>query len=113
MNKLRFLFIALAAAVISILSGCEEETPVQNPPRPVGFIELIEAYEAGKVFDSAEPASGNCKIIFADGSTLTVPGTAFIILQWFDIGKPSSEGGLGDIVANNLQAFVPFCREIE
>ena len=79
MNKLRFLFIALAAAVISILSGCEEETPVQNPPRPVGFIELIEAYEAGKVFDSAEPASGNCKIIFADGSTLTVPGTAFVV----------------------------------
>jgi hypothetical protein len=63
-----------------LLSGCGKEPQTQKEPQqPAGFVELVQAYKAGKVFQSAEHQDGNCVLGFTDGYRLTIAASAFEI----------------------------------
>lgn len=87
--------ISLLFSLILLLSGCEknEDTP-KEPQQPQGFRELVQAYQDGKVFDSAEHQNGSCVIRFSDGSSLTVAETAFEIHDC-RVGKPAKVDATG------------------
>ena len=63
--------------MIPFLTSCEEEVTEQKPEQPVGFRELVEAHEAGKVFSSAVYSDGSCTISFDDGLQIDIPETDF------------------------------------
>ena len=63
--------------MIPFLASCEEEVTEQKPEQPVGFRELVEAHEAGKVFSSAVYSDGSCTISFDDGLQIDIPETDF------------------------------------
>ena len=70
------LFLSLSL----LFSGCEKEADAQKTPeQPVGFVELVQAYKDGKIFQSAEHQNTSCVLSFTDGSKLTIAATAFEI----------------------------------
>jgi hypothetical protein len=79
MRKLYLIFGFLLTSLL-FLSGCQEKPEIpEGPEQPRGFVELIQAYKEGKVFDSAEHKSDCCVLRFTDGSNLTIAETAFEI----------------------------------
>lgn len=66
-------------ALVPFLSGCEKEPAPKEKEQPAGFVELVQAYKDGKVFQSAEHQNGGCVISFTDGYRLTIAATAFEI----------------------------------
>ena len=79
MKRFSTLILAIAVAVAAFLTGCEKEITVPQKKQPVGYVELIEAYEAGRVFSSAEQKSGKCSVVFEDGYKVDVDQKAFVI----------------------------------
>ena len=74
-----FFLIPLILLSLS-LSGCREEISASEQDKaPAGYLELLEAYEEGLSFSSAEHVSQGCVLTFGDGSMITVPETSFII----------------------------------
>ena len=72
--------MSLLLSLSLLFSGCEKETETQKTPeQPVGFVELVQAYKDGKVFQSAEHQNTSCVLSFTDGSKLTIAATAFEI----------------------------------
>ena len=60
------------------ITGCEKpEVKPEGPKQPEGFIELLQAYNEGKVFQSAVRQGEVCILTFTDGYKLTI--TAFHI----------------------------------
>ena len=60
------------------ITGCEKsEVKPEGPKQPEGFIELLQAYNEGKVFQSAVRQGEACILTFTDGYKLTI--TAFHI----------------------------------
>ncbi len=63
-----------------LLIGCREEINASEPEEvPAGYLELLEAYDAGMKFISAEHVPGNCVVTFEEGLKVTVPETSFLI----------------------------------
>ena len=71
MNRRPFLYILIISA-ISFLLGCEEAPSVQKMEQPAGFVELVKAYEDGRVFSSATHKGGACVLDFEDGYSLSI-----------------------------------------
>ena len=71
MNRRPFLYILIISA-LSFLLGCEEEPSVQKMEQPAGFVELVKAYEDGRVFSSATHKGGACVLDFEDGYSLSI-----------------------------------------
>ena len=72
--------MSLLLSLSLLFSGCEKEADAQKTPeQPVGFVELVQAYKDGKIFQSAEHQNTSCVLSFTDGSKLTIAATAFEI----------------------------------
>ena len=71
MNRRPFLYILIISALFFLL-GCEEEPSVQKMEQPAGFVELVKAYEDGRVFSSASHKGGACVLDFEDGYSLSI-----------------------------------------
>lgn len=79
MKRLPVIFLLLS---LSLLSACEKtggdaSEDVVKPPK--GFVELVQAYQDGKVFLSAEHTDAACILTFEDGYSLTIEETSFRI----------------------------------
>lgn len=78
---MRRLVILLSAIIFLsglTITGCEKpEVKPEGPKQPEGFIELLQAYNEGKVFQSAVRQGEVCILTFTDGYKLTI--TAFHI----------------------------------
>ncbi|MBO5418860.1 MAG: CotH kinase family protein [Bacteroidales bacterium] len=72
----KFLFLILLCLI-----GCQNETDEGNVPKePVpGYLELLEAHSAEKVFSKVLRGSDADVVIFEDGTRVTVPLTSFLI----------------------------------
>jgi len=76
------LFSFLAAAFLTsiiCLAGCGEKETISEKEQPRGYLELLQAYDAGMVFKSAEHKPACCVITFADNSKLTIFDSAILI----------------------------------
>ena len=76
------LYLVLGFLLFSVffMNGCQEKPEVPEAPKqPRGFAELVQAYNEGKMFDSAQHQPGCCILKFSDGSSLTISDTAFEI----------------------------------
>ena len=71
MNRRPFLYI-LIVSVFSFLLGCEEEPSAYETEQPAGFMELVKAHEAGRVFSSATHQGDACLLRFEDGYSLSI-----------------------------------------
>ena len=78
MRKLVILLSAIIFLSGLTITGCEKpEVKPEGPKQPEGFIELLQAYNEGKVFQSAVRQGEVCILTFTDGYKLTI--TAFHI----------------------------------
>lgn len=90
MNRFSTLILAIITAVLPSLTGCgEEEIATPQKKQPAGYIELIEAYEAGRVFSSAETSSDYCIVSFEDGYSIKVIQTEMAIKDHRNSTPPS------------------------
>lgn len=69
----------LALVAVWAVSCQEKEPQPADAAPPASYLELLAAYDAGKVFASAEQASGSCKVLFSDGSSVSVPASDFAV----------------------------------
>ena len=102
MNRFSTLILAMIMAAVPFLTSCEEgiDTPVEK--QPASYIGLIQAYEEGRVFSSAEISSGYCTVSFNDGFNIKVPQTEVEINDHTDSEPPkiTASGGwwkVGDV----------------
>lgn len=78
MRRLAILLLAIVFLSGLTITGCEKpEVKPEGPKQPEGFIELLQAYNEGKVFQSAVRQGEVCILTFTDGYKLTI--TAFHI----------------------------------
>ena len=78
MRRLAILLSAVVFLSGLTITGCEKsEVKPEGPKQPEGFIELLQAYNEGKVFHSAVRQGESCILTFTDGYKLTI--TAFHI----------------------------------
>lgn len=78
----RYLFqinFILAAVFVSMMMGCAVDPVTPDEEHSVCYLELIEAYESGKILSSAEHSSGKCTIMFKDGYKIEVPESDFVV----------------------------------
>lgn len=75
---LSFLTAAFLASIICLV-GCGEKETVPEKEQPRGYLELLQAYDAGMVFKSAEHKPACCVITFSDNSKLTIFDSAILI----------------------------------
>lgn len=73
MKRFSALVLAMMLAPVFILAGCEEKINSTQKKQPASFLNLIQAYEDGRVFSSAEIIAGNCTVKFEDGFDIKVP----------------------------------------
>lgn len=87
------LFYFIAAISFSIFLSCEkhpqEQTPSDNNLK--GYKELLEAYDAGKMFKMVQADAYADIVVFEDGSKITVPSTSFEIYDHTDTKVPVIE----------------------
>ena len=101
MKRILFIFAAIAAMTLS----CEKPEPDSGPDTGKacpGYKELLEAYDAGKVFKEVQPSAEVNVVVFEDGSKINVPVSSFMIhdhtktpapiveveagMQWWSVG---------------------------
>ena len=99
MKKIVYILISLV-----LLAACEKPEPgpdIDGKARP-GYKELLEAYDAGKIFKEVQPSAEVNVVVFEDGSKINVPVSSFMIhdhtktpaptvevetgMQWWSIG---------------------------
>ena len=72
MRKLSLILVFLLSSVF-LISGCQEKPHLpQKPTQPRGFIELVQAYKDGKLFEEAVRQPDSYVLKFADGYKLTI-----------------------------------------
>ena len=77
MKKIFYTLIAL-----TLLAACTKPEPdTGNTPEKklLGYTELLEAYDAGKLFKEVQASSDANVVVFEDGSKITVPVSSFQI----------------------------------
>ena len=71
MKRILLVFVFFSAAM---LASCEKPvSDVQDGDAPAGYRELLEAYDAGRLFQKAVNLTENTVVMFEDGSSVTVP----------------------------------------
>ena len=90
-------------AAASLMTGCGEGIDKPEKKQPASFLNLLQAYEDGRVFSSAEHTDTDCIITFEDGFNIKVPHTEISVKDHRNsrppVVKPS--GGwwsLGDVI---------------
>ena len=79
MKKL-YLILAVLLSSVFLLSGCQEKPDLpKKPSQPRGFLELVQAYKDGKVFEEAVLQSDSYVLKFTDGYRLTIAESDFKI----------------------------------
>ena len=73
MKRFSALILAMMMAAASFVTGCEEEIKSHEKKQPASFLILLQAYEEGRVFSSAELTDVSCVVTFEDGFNITVP----------------------------------------
>ena len=100
MKRILLILTAIAALTLS----CEKPEPgpdTDGKARP-GYKELLEAYDAGKIFKEVQPSAEVNVVVFEDGSKINVPVSSFMIhdhtktpaptvevetgMQWWSVG---------------------------
>ena len=100
MKRILLILTTIAALTLS----CEKPEPgpdTDGKARP-GYKELLEAYDAGKVFKEVQPSAEVNVVVFEDGSKINVPVSSFMIhdhtktpapkvevetgMQWWSVG---------------------------
>ena len=77
MKRILLVFAVVSAAM---LASCEKPvSDVQDGDAPAGYRELLEAYDAGRLFLKAVNLTENTVVMFEDGSSVTVPFSSFRI----------------------------------
>lgn len=75
--SLRIYSLIAIVCSLHLFCGCEKEPDGGELRQPVGFVELVEAHEDGKVFISASHEAGTCTLTFEDGYTLVIDEAEF------------------------------------
>ena len=77
MKRLLLVMIIVSAA---ILTSCERPgLDAQDEDAIAGYKELLQAYDAGKLFQKSVNLTENTLVMFEDGSSVTVPFSSFRI----------------------------------
>ena len=85
----RILYI-LSALSVALFISCDKPQPDGGQEkRLTGYIELLEAYDAGKLFKAVEASAGQNVVIFDDGSKIMVPASSFAIHDHRETAAPS------------------------
>ena len=71
------VFFVLSLALVLIMSGCSKEP--SGASQPSGYLELVQAYDAGCKFLSAERNASGVTISFSDGKNISVKDEDFMI----------------------------------
>lgn len=79
MRRLFPFIVSVIIASMFCLAGCEEKEAVPERKQPAGYLELLQAYQVGMHFLSAEHRQTSCVISFAEGYKLTVNESAMRI----------------------------------
>jgi hypothetical protein len=79
------MFVVLLLSLL--LHGCREKEDLPERTQPRGYLELIQAYELGMVFSSAEYQPYCCIVKFENGFQITVSDTSIQIHDCTD-SKP-------------------------
>lgn len=95
MNRFSTLILAMIMATVPFLTSCEEEIDTPEEKQPASYISLLQAYEEGRVFSSAEISSGYCTVSFKEGPAIKVPQTEVQINDHTDSEPPkiTTSGG--------------------
>lgn len=95
MRRILYFVAAIASAM---LVSCEKEQQEQPEPdkRLAGYDELLEAYDAGKLFKAVLHVNADADVVvFEDNSKVTVPKSSFEIHNHTDGGVPEIEAAPG------------------
>ena len=85
----RILYILSVLSAVLFIS-CEKPQPDGGQEkRLTGYIELLEAYDAGKLFKAVEASAEQNVVIFDDGSKIMVPVSSFAIHDHRETAAPS------------------------
>ena len=85
----RILYI-LSALSVALFISCDKPQPDGGQEkRLTGYIELLEAYDAGKLFKAVEASAEQNVVIFDDGSKIMVPVSSFAIHDHRETAAPS------------------------
>ena len=85
----RILYI-LSALSVALFISCDKPQPDGGQEkRLTGYIELLEAYDAGKLFKAVEASAEQNVVIFDDGSKIMVPTSSFAIHDHRETSAPS------------------------
>lgn len=77
----RIGILCFLCAAFLLLAGCRDDS-IENPSSSLpaeGYLDLLQAYEDGRVFVSAKHVTGGCQLSFEDGYSLKIPETSFMI----------------------------------
>ena len=76
MKRLLYIF----ALIASFCVACEKAPAGQDDAkRDPYYLELLKAYDEGKLFKAVQVTEGSNVVVFEDGSKITVPKSAFLI----------------------------------
>ena len=85
----RILYI-LSALSVALFISCEKPQPDGGQEKRLpGYRELLEAYDAGKLFRAVEASAEQNVVIFDDGSKIMVPTSSFAIHDHRETDAPS------------------------
>jgi len=85
----RILYI-LAALFAGLFISCDKPQPDGGQEKRLpGYRELLEAYDAGKLFRAVEASAEQNVVIFDDGSKIMVPASSFEIHDHTETSAPS------------------------
>lgn len=88
MKRFSALILAMMMALASFLTGCEEEIKNPQKKQPASFLNLLQAYEEGRIFSSAELTDVHCIVMFEDGFNIKVPLSEITVNDHRDTQPP-------------------------
>ena len=87
MKRILYILSALCAA---LFISCDKPQPDGGQEKRLpGYRELLEAYDAGKLFKAVEASAEQNVVIFDDGSKIMVPTSSFAIHDHTETSAPS------------------------